>query len=120
MIAWFAGFGPSMASAVFVIAIAQYVPLSPNFSLGLSVGGAERIAMFLGQSLIICWLTASRRDAYRRVRNAERQHHTLADSIPQLVWISNCDGDTVYHNHRLSASGSGTHWAVVLFVTKPS
>jgi PAS domain S-box-containing protein len=57
--------------------------------------------MFLGQSLIICWLTASRRDAYRRVGSAERQYHTLADSIPHLVWISNCDGDNVYHNHRL-------------------
>jgi PAS domain S-box-containing protein len=101
MIAWFAGFGPSIASALSVIAIAQYVPLSPNYSLGVSIGAAERIAMFLGQSLIICWLTASRRGAYRRVHNAERQFHTLADSIPQLVWISNCDGHTVYHNHRL-------------------
>jgi len=42
-----------------------------------------------------------RRAGTRRGRNARRSFRTLANSIPQLVWMANSDGWIVWYNGSL-------------------
>ena len=43
-----------------------------------------------------------RKRAETAVRDSERQFHTLADSIPQLVWMANADGRIFWVNNQWS------------------
>jgi PAS domain S-box-containing protein len=102
LVAWFAGLGPSIASAALIGVSAQYVPQSPGFSLVASHLAPQRLCFFFVQALILCWLAAARKSAFKRIHETEQLYRTLAENIPQLVWVSSPDGDTVYQNRRLS------------------
>lgn len=41
-----------------------------------------------------------RRQRERDLENREREFRSLAESIPQLVWIANPDGDLIWYNQR--------------------
>ena len=101
LIAWFAGFGPSVVSALLIAIAAQYFPLSPNFSLALSPTAPAWLAVFLGESTVLCWLTSSRQHALKKLRTAEQLYRALAENIPQLTWIWSRAGRTRYANRRL-------------------
>jgi PAS domain S-box-containing protein len=62
-----------------------------------------------------------RKRAEAALRTSERQFHTLADSIPQLVWMANADGRIYWINRQWSeytgvpAMGGGGHdWQALL------
>ena len=121
LIARFAGFGPSLALAVSVAVAAQYLPLSPNYSLTSSPTASTWLAAFLVEATVLCWLTSSRKRALKRLHKAEQLYRALAENIPQLAWISSRDGQTRYVNRRMfeytgltceSALGRGWEGAV--------
>ena len=103
VISWFAGLGPGISSAILVAVAAQYIPLGHDFSLASSPLAASRLEVFLLEAAVLCWFAASQNTATKRLRKAEQLYHTLADNIPQLVWISRSDGGIAYMNPRTCA-----------------
>lgn len=53
-------------------------------------------------------LNAATKIALEQARTSEQWFRELADSLPQLVWISNSEGVLDYYNRRVSEYGSGT------------
>ncbi len=101
-IVWFAGIGPSMASAVLIVVAVQYIQLAQHLSLVSDSGASMRLAVFLLEVFVISWLAASRKAALIRLDEMERRYRILAENIPQFVWVTTPNGDTVYQNHHLS------------------
>jgi PAS domain S-box-containing protein len=64
---------------------------------------------------------SERKRAERALQTSERQFHTLADSIPQLVWMANADGRIFWINRQwydytsVPVGDGGSHdWQVLL------
>jgi len=102
LVSWFAGLGPCVVSAVFVVLVAQYIPLATRLSLGSEPAAPMRVGVFLLEVFAIGWLAASRKAALVRLDETERRYRTLAENIPQCVWVSTPDGNTIYQNRRLA------------------
>jgi PAS domain S-box-containing protein len=101
LIGWFDGIGPCLASAVFVVVAAQYIPLASHLSLASEPAAPMRLSVFLLEVAVIGWLASSRKAALIRLDEMERRYRILTENIPQFVWVTTPDGDTVYQNHRL-------------------
>jgi len=102
LIAWVAGFGPSLAAVLLIAIAAQYFPLSASFVVGRSHTAPIWLAVFVGEIAFLCWLTVSRKEALKRLLTAEQLYRSLAENIPQLAWIAKRNGETRYVNRRMS------------------
>src|SRR5262249_4111316 len=61
---------------------------------------AIRVLCFSGMEVLIIYLIISRKNLLEDRRNIERRFHSMAEAIPQLVWVSGPDGRDIYHNRR--------------------
>jgi len=97
--AWWGGLGPGILATVLSTFLGILFIVPPANSLEIvSVADGVNAAIFVFLGLSISWLC----DALHRARRseAEKQFHTLADSIVQLVWMARPDGYRFWFNQR--------------------
>jgi PAS domain S-box-containing protein len=97
--AWWGGLGPGLVATALGLLLGVFFLVPPLVSTS-----ADRIAIALGGFIfIIIGATVSvlceALHAARR-RDTEMQFHTLADSIPQLVWMARADGHRFWFNKQ--------------------
>jgi PAS domain S-box-containing protein len=98
LIAWFAGLGPSVVSAVFVAVIVQFIPLTPGLVLASEPAAAMRLVVFLLEVTAIGWLASSRKDAVRALCESEERFRVAADTAPVMIWMRNAQGTSTFCN----------------------
>jgi PAS domain S-box-containing protein len=80
-----------------------------------------RLAPAVQREIKEAWTREQRKQAEAALRQSEREFRELAESIPQLVWITTDNGETIYCNSRCQEQlgvGPGQllsdHWAEML------
>ncbi len=97
--AWRGGFGPGVLATSLGLASAAYFFVPPLGSLRIDrVDHILGAIVFVAIGLTISALCEALHRARRR--ETEKQFRTLADSIPQLVWIARADGHRFWYNQR--------------------
>jgi len=97
--AWWGGLRSGLLATLLGALAGAFFFMEPVFSLWLST--AEEVldvGMFLVVGTTISWLFEALYEA--QLRETERQFHTLADLIPQLVWMAGTDGHQFWFNQR--------------------
>lgn len=97
--AWWGGLGPGLLATALGVMLGVFFIVPPDLSLRISTwSDAFNAVTFLivgtTVSLLCEALHASRR------RETERRFRTLADTIPQLVWMATPDGRRTWFNRR--------------------
>lgn len=96
---WWGGLGPGILATVFSALLGIHFIVPPVNSLMItSVADGVNAAIFVFLGLTISWLCEALHKARRA--EAEKQFHTLADSIAQLVWMARPDGYRFWFNRR--------------------
>ncbi len=72
----------------------------PTFFDEAARGLLSELAMDVSFALDGLAREAHRKRATEALRNSEEQFHTLAEAVPQIVWITGPDGDNLYLNRR--------------------
>ncbi len=95
--AWFGGLGPGLLATALSLLFAVIVIALPPLRVDSLAQGLNAI-LFLIVGTTISVLCEALHAA--RQRDTERQFRTLADSIPQLVWMAHSDGSRFWFNKR--------------------
>jgi PAS domain S-box-containing protein len=107
--AWYCGLGPSIVTTLLTLLGIWYWFLSPSGSFRLEDPRSQlsAVAGFLILSAFIIALgEANRRSKARFEREmqdrlrAEHEFQALANSLPELCWMANADGDFFWYNER--------------------
>jgi len=97
--AWWGGLGPGILATFLGSLLGVYFIVPPINSLEITtVEDGVNLAIFVFVGLTISWLCEALHQARRS--EAEKQFHTLADSIAQLVWMARPDGCRFWFNQR--------------------
>ncbi len=96
---WLGGLGPGLLATALGTLFGLYYFVPPSDSLWLeTIGDGLNALFFVSTSATISVLCEALHEARRR--DAERRFQTLADLIPQLVWMARPDGSRFWHNKR--------------------
>ncbi|HEX3727057.1 MAG TPA: ATP-binding protein [Pirellulales bacterium] len=97
--AWWGGLGPGLLATALCFLMAVFFLIPPFWSLWVDrLAHGLSAATFVVVGVMISILCEALHDARRR--DAEKQFRTLADSIPQLVWMARPDGYRFWFNQR--------------------
>ncbi len=97
--AWWGGFGPGLVATLLSLFYCVMFVLPPPFSLTIdTVADGIAAGMFLVIGVTMSFVFESWHGARRR--ETEKQFRTLADSMPQLVWMARADGRPYWFNRR--------------------
>lgn len=97
--AWRGGFGPGLFATGLGVTAGVFFVVPPAYSIAITrlafgLNGLIFVAVGVTVSGLCEALHAARR------RETEKQFRTLADSIPQLVWMARRDGHRFWFNRR--------------------
>lgn len=97
--AWWGGLGPGILATFlgFLLGIYYIVPPADSFEIVTIEDGVNAI-LFVLIGLAISYLCAQLHQARRK--EVEQTFRSLADSIPQLVWMAEPDGRRTWFNQR--------------------
>ena len=70
---WYGGLGPGLVAIAFAVLATDYFFLPPIHTLALSKSSFLELLVFVFAALVVCWLTAALRSAYRRAEAAQRR-----------------------------------------------
>ncbi len=106
--AWWGGFGPGLLATILGTLLGVYFIVPPDYSLHfIRLADWVNAGLFMFLGVTISWLSE---ELHRARRNeVERQFHTLADSIAQLVWMARPDGYRFWFNQRWFEYSGATH-----------
>jgi PAS domain S-box-containing protein len=97
--AWTGGLGPGVLATALGAILGVLFILPPPLSMQIdTVADALNAAIFVVIGISISLLCEALHAAHRR--ETEKQFRTLADSIPQLVWMARPDGYRFWFNRR--------------------
>src|SRR5580704_234114 len=98
--AWFGGMVPGLAALLLSLASLGYFfqPLVPYVEIaGIHVPyRVLSLTFFASLALVVCWLSASRRNVEEALRESEQRWRSLTEALPQLVWGAGPDGACDY------------------------
>lgn len=101
LVSWLFGFGPGNLANFLGTLGAAFFYFSPHFSVTVEVPEERHTLVTFALSVfIINVLIEMRRRSERAFKKSEKQFRWLADSMPQLVWITDLDGNIEYMNRR--------------------
>ena len=97
--AWLGGLGPGLLATFLSLLAAILFVVPPLFSLRVeTLADGLNAAIFLVTGSVISVLCDALRTSQRR--ETETQFHSLADAMPQLVWMARPDGSRFWYNQR--------------------
>ncbi len=97
--AWCGGFRPGMFATLLSMGCAIVFVLSPDMSLSIAtMADGFVVGIFAVTGTTISLLFDALYEARRR--ETEKQFRRLADSMPQIVWIAQANGRSVWFNQR--------------------
>jgi PAS domain S-box-containing protein len=97
--AWFGGLGPGLLATALATVLGVLFIVPPALSLWIeTLADAVNAGIFVAIGVTISFLCEALHAAQRH--ETERQFRTLADSIPQLVWMARADGYRFWFNRR--------------------
>jgi PAS domain S-box-containing protein len=97
--AWWGGLGPGILATFPSALLGVFFIVPPPNSLEITtLADAVNAVIFVFLGLTISWLCEALHEA--RHSEAEKQFRTLADSIPQLVWMARPNGYRFWFNQR--------------------
>ena len=97
--AWIGGLGPGLAATLLDGLLGLFFIVPPQFSLRIdTLADSVNLVLFLVIGCTISILCEALHSAQRR--ETEKQFQTLANSIPQLVWMARPDGYRFWFNKR--------------------
>src|SRR5271155_1821320 len=98
--AWFGGMAPGLAALLLSLLSLGYFfqPLVPYVEIaGIQVPyRVLSLTLFASLALVVCWLSASRRNVEEALRESEQRWRSLTEALPQLVWGAGPDGACDY------------------------
>ena len=97
--AWWGGLGPGILATLLGAFLGVLFVVPPPFSLQIdTLADGLNAAIFVFTGVTISILCDALHTAWRR--ETEKQFQTLADSMPQLVWMARPDGYRFWFNRR--------------------
>jgi PAS domain S-box-containing protein len=96
--AWIGGTGPALLATALAILAIDYFFLQPEYSLALQLKNLPRLVLFAAAALFVVSLSATRRRAEERGRQAERELRLTVDTIPVLAARYRPDGSIEFRN----------------------
>ena len=95
--AWWGGFGPGVFATVLGVGLGLLFIVPPWHSFAVhALSDGLNAVIFLINGLVVSLLCEALHAVHRR--ETEKQFRTLADSIPQLVWMAHADGARFWFN----------------------
>src|SRR5271155_1849837 len=98
--AWFGGMAPGLAALLLSLLSLGYFfqPLVPYVEIaGIQVPyRVLSLTLFASLALVVCWLSASRRNVEEALRESEQRWRNLTEALPQCVWGAGPDGACDY------------------------
>src|SRR5262245_576346 len=98
----YGGIQPGLTAAALSLVLRSILLWRNSISAATPSSFALRVLLFSGMELLIVYLIVSRKNVLEARRNIERRFRSMAEAIPQLVWVSGPDGRDIYHNRRWS------------------
>ena len=97
--AWCGGLGPGLLATALAALLGVLFIVPPALSLWIdTVADAVNAGIFIAIGITISFLCEALHAAHRH--ETEKKFRTLADSIPQLVWMARADGYRFWFNKR--------------------
>ncbi len=97
--AWLGGLGPGLLATALGVVLGVLFVVPPSFSLRIEgVADGLNAAIFTITGTVISVLCDALHKTQRR--ETEQQFRSLADAMPQLVWMARPDGSRFWYNQR--------------------
>jgi PAS domain S-box-containing protein len=97
--AWWGGLGPGLWATAVALLLGVFFIVPPDNSLRIeTLADGLNAAIFVVVGVTVSYLCEELHVS--RSRETEKQFRTLADSIPQLVWMARPDGSRFWFNQR--------------------
>lgn len=97
---YYAGRRAGLFSIALSLLSGVFIFLEPRFEILTTPQAIPHLLVFTLVAGMICTLTYRRREVEATLRHNEQQFRELADAIPQIVWIDDDKGNTIYVNQR--------------------